>query len=269
MDEDTFTLTFTPAELAFVAGTLGAAPKLLEDPFAGWPPERTEAALRQAQEALAARQYIQVQPDGSMALDTTVAALVGALAFAEAALTVTRAVGAEEQPAARRIHLAAGLLVEQEQQRDGSHGLTAVRDGEVVARRLKEYLRLAGQPAPPAQSWTLPASGVDEARYVAAVEGERACAEFLAGVGTPAAVASSLAQALAHPVCQSALLALAWEAEEARRLDSLTLLESRHGLWLLHPLAGDDEPRLEVLPCDAAGAARRVEELVRLVLGHG
>jgi hypothetical protein len=269
MNEDTFTLTLGPAELAFVVSALGAAPRLLDDPFAGWPPERTETALRQAQEALAAHQYIQAESDGSMALDTAVAALVGALAFAEVALTVTRVMDAEEQPAIRRIHFAAGLIVEQEQQRDESHSLTAVRDGEIVAWRLKKYLRLASQPAPPAQSWTFPASGADEARYVAAVEGERACAEFLAGAGAPAAVASSLAQAMASPVCQSALLALGWEGPEAQRLDSLTLLEGRHGLWLLHPLAGDDEPRLEALPCDAAGAASRVEELVRLFLGHG
>ena len=269
MDEDTFNLTFTPAELAFAAGALGAAPKLLEDPFAGWPPERTETALREAQAALADRQYAQVESDGSMALDTTVAALVGALAFAEAALAVTRAVGAKEQPTTRHIHFAAGLIVEQEQQRDGSHSLTAVRDGESVARRLNEYLCLANQPAPPAQCCTLPMSDVEEARYVAAIEGERACAEYLAGVGVPAAVASSLAQAMAFPVCQSALLALAWEGQEARRLDSLTLLEGKYGLWLLHPLAGDDEPRLEALPCEAAGAVRRVEELIRLILGHG
>jgi len=269
MDEDTFNLTFTPAELAFAAGALGAAPKLLEDPFAGWPPERTETALREAQAALADRQYAQVESDGSMALDTTVAALVGALAFAEAALAVTRAVGAKEQPTTRHIHFAAGLIVEQEQQRDGSHSLTAVRDGEIVARRLNEYLHLADQPAPLAQSCTLSASDAHEARYVAAIEGERACAEYLAGAGAPTAIASSLGQALAHPVCQSALLALGWEGQEARRLDSLTLLEGKDGLWLLHPLANNDEPRLEVLPCEAAGAARRVEELVRLVLGHG
>jgi len=138
-----------------------------------------------------------------------------------------------------------------------------------VCRRLNECLRLADQLAPLVQSCTLPVSDVDEARYVAAVEGQRACAEYLAGAGMPAAVASPLAQAMASPVCRSALLALAWEGQEARRLDSLTLLEDKHGLWLLHPLAGDGEPHLEVLPCDAAGVARWVEELVRLVVGHG
>lgn len=266
MDEDTFTLTLTLPELAFVIGALGASPRLLENPFAGWSVEQIKTVLQQAQESLATHEHAQVQPEGSLALDATVAALVGALAFAEAALTVTHVVGTQEQPATRQLYFASGLIVEQEQQSDKSYSLTAVRDREVVAQRLREYLRLADQPTPPLQSCTLLASDANEARCVAAVEGEKACGRVLVDAGVPAAVASSLAQAMAYPVCQSSLLALTWEGQEAQRLDGFTLVVGEQGLWLLHSLEGDGEPRLEATPCDAAYAMQQVKGLVHLVI---
>lgn len=267
MNVGTFTLSFAPAELVLVTGLLDApSPLLLEDSFHGWPAEEIEEALVQAQESLAARRYIQMQPDGTIAMDTAVAALVGALAFAESSLVATRMTGDEELPCTRRIYFASGLIVEQEQQQDGVHVLTAVRDRETVSQRLKEFLHLADQPAPLAQSCTLAEAEVDEAREVAAEEGEKACAGFLERAGTPSTAASSLAETLAHPVCQSALLALAWKGREAQRLDSLTLLEGLDGLWLFRPLQRDSESWVKVTPCDVSYATRQIEELTRLVI---
>ncbi len=268
MDEETFTLTLAPAELVFIASALDAAPRLLENPFAGWAAEQTEAALQQARESLAARGYAQVQPDNSLVLDTTVAALVGALGFADAALLITRIAGDEDKPATRRVYSAAGLIVEQEQQHDGTHSLTAVRNREVMTQRLTEYLRLADQQAPRAPACALSASTAEEAHRIALVEGEHVCARFLEGEGIPADVTSSLAQAMAYPVCQSSLLALAWKGQEAERLGGFTLLEGAQGLWLFRPLSGDGESRLEATPCDAAYARRQVEELAYLVVPY-
>ena len=102
MEIDIFTLTFTSAELAFGASLLGSSPRLLENPFPGWSDERIRAALSRAQDSLVARQYAQLQPDGRLAVDTTVAGLVGALAFADSALTITRLLEGDLQPSARR-----------------------------------------------------------------------------------------------------------------------------------------------------------------------
>jgi len=95
MEDAVFALTFNPEELAFVADLLGNSPRLLKDPFSGRQAECVKKAQQQAQESLVVRDFIRVQADGHPALDTAVAALVGALAFAESALTITRLVGVE------------------------------------------------------------------------------------------------------------------------------------------------------------------------------
>jgi len=264
--ENSFALTFAPVELALVAGLLDASSlQLPEDPFRGWPVEEIENALAQAQESLAARRYIQMQPDGTIAVDTAVAALVGALAFPDSSLIATLVVD-EEPPRTRHVHFASGLVVEQEQQRDDMYRLTAVRERETVSQRLKVFLHLADQPAPLAQPCTLAEAEVDEARGVATMEGEDACAEFLERAGVPPATARSLAKALAHPVSQSALLALAWEAGEAQRVDSFTLVEGVAGLWLFRVLQRDGESWVEVTSCDASSVTRQIEELTCLVI---
>lgn len=270
MENATFGLTFTPAELALVAGMLNVPSLvLLEDPFDGLPTEQIEGTLRQAQKSLVARQYVQVQDDGSIALDTAVAALVGALGFAEASLVATRTVGEERSPSTRHIHFAAGLIVEEEQRRDRSHALTAVRDQDAVCQRLKDFLHLAGQPAPPFQPSTLREADVAEARLVITVEGEVAGRELLQDAGVPSAAAVSLAAALGHPTSQSTLFALSWEGQEAQQLDHLTWIEGTDGLWLVRPLDREGESWLEMAPCDAPGAFGQVQRLVNLVIPAG
>lgn len=267
MEDAVFSLAFTSAELAFVAGILGGSPRLIEDPFAGWPEQRIEAALRQAQDALAVRQYAEVQPDGRLVVDTTVAGLVGVLAFAESALTITRLLGDASQPSIRRVHFAAGLIVEQEEHND-QHELTAVRDREILLGRVQEYVHLGDHQAVDIQPCAMSSSDLYEARCAAVVEGTEASAEILQGAGAPVAAASALAQAIAGMECQSALLALRWEAQKVRPLGRFTLLQGNRGAWLFTPLPGDAD-RLEAQPCDAASAARQVEDLVNAVVPAG
>ena len=266
MDSDTFTLTFSSVELSLVARLLDAPSlQLPEDPFDGWSTGEIERALTQAQESLADRDYIQVQPDATVAVDVSVAALVGALAFPESSLIATLVVG-EGPPETRQIHFASGLIVEQEQQHDDVHNLTAVRDRETASRRLCEFLRLAEQPASSGEPFALAEAEMGEARLVVVAEGERAGAVFLEQAGVPSATAASLAQALANSLCYTTLHALAWQEGEARRVDSLALLEGEQGLWVLRPVERDGESWIKVTPCDASCANRQIEELTRLVM---
>ena len=264
MSDDVFALSFGAGELAFLAGLLGASPRLLQSPFAGWSDEQVQKALQEARQSLATRQYIQDQPDGELGVEPVVTALVGALAFAESALTVTCLHNAKTQPAVLRVHYASGLIVEHEE-RDGTYCLTAVRNGAVLARRLQHYVELAAQPAAAGTACTLASSDAHEAQWVAVVEGEGAAAQQLKEAGVQPGGARALARALAETVRQSAWLALRWEGAESRRLDSFTLLEGRDGMWLLQRLA-DSPDRLEAIPCDAAAAARRVDDVIRAII---
>jgi len=266
MDNNTFALAFTPVELTLVAGSLDVPSlPLPEESFSDWLPEEIDEALQQARESLAARRYIQTQPNGTIAVDTAVAALVGALAFRDSSLVITRLVE-QGSGRTRHIYFASGLIVEQEQEQDGKYRLTAVRDREVLTRRLVEFLHLTDQPAPRAQPCTLAEDEISEARRRVEEEGEKACIGFLESVGVESPTAASLARALAHPVSQSALLALAWEGEEAQRLGGFTLLEGIDGLWLFQSQEHDDRPRLEIIPCNASGAVQQIGSLARLAI---
>jgi len=264
--EEIFALDFTPAELALVGRLLDAPSlQLPKDPFDGSSAEEIERALTQAQESLADRRYIQVQPDATVAVDVSVAALVGALAFPESSLIATLMVG-EEPPETRQVHFASGLIVEQEQQHDDTYSLTAVRDRETASRRLCEFLRLVDQPASSGEAFALAEAEMGEVRLVVAAEGERAGAVFLEQAGVPSATAASLAQALANSLRYATLLALTWRGGEAQQVDSFALLEGGQGLWLLRPLGRDGESWIKVTPSDASYAIRQVEELTRLVM---
>lgn len=269
MSDDIFTLTLKPAELAFLVGLLGGSPRLLEDPLAGagWPEERIKAALARAQDLLISHQYAQLQPDGRLAVDTTVAGLVGALVFADSALTITRLLGDDSQPSVRRVHFAAGLTVEQEES-NGQHELTAVRDRETLLSRVQAYVRLSDQQAVDVERCTVSSSDLYEARCVAVVEGVEASGQILQEGGVPEATASALAQAMASMECQSALAAFYWEGEEVRSLGRFTLLQGKRSAWLFKPLL-DDADRLEALPCDGLSAARQVEDLINAVVLAG
>lgn len=264
MNEDTFGLELKTAELAFVAGLVGASPRLLSAPFPGWSEEQVREALRQARQSLAARQYIHDQPDGSLGVETVVAALVGALGFAESALTVTCLRGAETAPEVVRLYYASGLLVEHEE-REGIHHLTALRDAGIAAERLKAYAGLADQPASPGGPCTVPVADAHEAQCVAAVEGAGAAAELLREAGVPADSAAALAQAMADAKSQSTWLAMRWDTDEARQTDGFTLLEGNGGLWLLQPLPGDLDC-LQAVPCGAADAERRIHDIIQAIL---
>lgn len=263
MSEDCFSLALTPFELALVARLLGDSPWLLEDPFAGWPDERIRAAMARAQDSLISRQYAQLQADGRLAVDATVAGLVGALALADSALTITRLLGDDSQPSHRHIHFAAGLIVEHEQ-RNGQHELTAVRDRETLLGRVREYVRLADHRAVDVDPCTVLSSDLYEARCVAVVDGTDASAQILREAGAPAATATALARAMAGMQCQSALLALRWEGQEVRQLGRFTLLHDKRGLWQLRPLP-EDADRLEISSCDGADAARQLEDMINAV----
>jgi hypothetical protein len=266
MTDETFSLTFAPEELLFVARALDATGlSFQDDPFWGWSPEEIDDALQEAQDSLAAHRYIEVQPDGTIAVDAAVAALAGSLAYRDASLLVSRMVDGEPGRT-RQIHFASGLIVEQEQRDDGRYRLTAVRDRETTNQRLTKFLDVVDQPAPPADSFQAREIHFSQARQMAADEGEDACATFLEAVGARPRTAHSVAAALTHPVSRSALLAVSWEEREPKGLGKLSLLEGVDGLWVFQACEREGQSYLTVHPCDASEAARRIEDLVSLVI---
>ena len=263
---DTFTLSLAPAELTLIAQMLDVPSLFLtEDPFLGWLADEIEESLKQAKESLAARGYIEVRSDGTVAVDTGVAALVGALAFPDSSLVATVAIDGQP-PLSRHLHFASGLIVEQEQHRNHTYSLTALRNQDAAVQRLKEFLCLDDQPALAVEPCTITEADVNRARQIACEKGSKACAGFLEHAGASPATAHSLAVALSRPVLQDALLALTWQGKEARQIGGFTLLQGADSMWLFRQLQRDAESWLEIAPCDGSYAIQQVEDLVRVVV---
>ncbi len=264
MDNDVPTITCSAQEMVFLAGLLGADMLLgLEDPFWGWLAEEIEAAWQQAREALAARRFIEVQPDGSIVMDVAVATLVGTCAFPEASflLTVTPAGGA---PTVRYFHLTRHLAVEQAPEPEG-YRLTALEDPASVFERVTAMLGLDDQPAAPGGSGRLRGTELTQARTLIEDSGPEAAQAALerAGLGSETAVA--LTETLARPTRNGALVALA-RREVTWEVAGMGLLEGENGLWRLRAFTRRGEDWVEVIPCTAGEAREALRRVMDRVL---
>ncbi len=258
-----FAIDLKAEELSFVATTLkiglptGVVPGPLLD--AGESGEKRAQLLQ----ALAARHYLQVQSDGAPVLDMTVAALVGSLAYAETVLTASTWTEGTAQPKVRRLYVAHGLLVEHEQDAEGRHTLTAVRDAETEGERLTGWLGLKKQPAAAREGFSLPEAVLTQARYLLAGDSESACQSALEQAGASTMLAMDFTQALAHPMRQSVVEIQQIEGRKIRRIGRLMLIEGLYGLWLIRLQGLEGEALAEVIPCPAAEVCKAVMTLVQ------
>ena len=264
MVENVYKLYLTPAELALIASWLGAPLlQFTENPFHKRSPDEIKRALDQAQVSLTSRQYLQVQVDGTIGLDTGVAAIVGALAFAKSSLVISRTVR-ENAPCFRHIFYVSGLIVER-QQTGEAYCLTPICNQDKLIRRLVEFLCLENQVAAPGQPVELDETEFKEAHLIATVEGKNTCVEYLKGIDIPSVTAQSLAETLSHSLSQNALLAMRSLNQESKVMGKLGLLEGASGLWLLqYQKANQADTRLT--PCDASTAISQLRELVDLIM---
>ncbi len=264
MDKTTPTIICSPVEAIFLAGLLGADVLLgIRDPLLGWLDEEIEEAWDQARATLAERRFIEVQADGGIVMDTTVAALVGTWAYPETSFLVTFT-SAEGISQIRSFHLTRNLGVEQVQADDVVQ-LTVLEDAQAVYRRILEIFGLDDQSAAPGPGGALPEAYLMEARARAMAMGKGAALQILEEAGLPQAAAESLAQTMARPIANGALVALArrtttWE------VDGLGLLRGENGLWHLRSFTCAGENWVEVIPCDAARARQEIRLVMNRVL---
>lgn len=263
MSKDTFSLDFSPAELALLLSLFQAPGMLgLKDPFPGMLADEIEAQLSEAKQSLQARDYIRVSVDGGVTIDRTVAGLVAACAFPEYTLVATY-----EHSKGRRdtcyIHFRENLIVEDAVMDSGQHQLTALRDREVALKRLLRQLRLSKQVAAPGRACIVSESLLFEARGAAVDEGVAKAIPLLTSGGVDADAAAHIADTLSHPVSNSAMALIKFGDRQKQSVEGFALLEGKNGLWSLRSVSkGSREPLVEIAPCDASEAIRQVVELV-------
>ena len=264
MEGQELAFTCSTVELTCLASLLGATAILgVEDPFAGWLAEEVESAWQTARQRLAERRALALQPDGRVALDTRVAALVGTCARPQASLIVSH-VAAGGQPARYRYHVGRHLAVEAVEEA-GAWRLRALPGAQAVCDRIGQVWGLSRQPAAPGAALTLPHDALRQARPAALEGGADAAGQVLARPGIDGAAAAALAAALAGPLTAGALVALSWR-ETVWEVAGMGLLEGVTGLWRLRCFRRLGQAWVEATPCDAAAAAAEIRRLMNRVL---
>jgi hypothetical protein len=265
MDGQPLAVSCTPTEAAFLAGLLGASALVgMADPFTGWLAAEIETAWATARKELAQKHFIEVQPDGTIVMDIGVATLMETWAQADASLllTATGAGGMEENS---NFHLRGRLAVEQRITNDGIIWLTPLEDTAAVYGEVIRRLRLREQPAAPGLQATLSEAVFIRARTAAAGQGAAAADEVLRQARLPAATAAALAAALAAPVVNGAVAALArrttgWEVA------GMGVLEGPAGLWRLRAFTREGQNWVEIVPCSGQDARQELRRVLNRVL---
>ncbi|MDQ0285169.1 hypothetical protein J2Z49_000259 [Desulfofundulus luciae] len=266
MNNNTVHLTCTPVELTFLAKLLGAETFLgIQDPFRGWLADEIEAAWLKARESLAARRFIEVEPDGGIIMDSVVAALVGACGSPDASYALTYTSGGEETYSCC-FHVTRNLGVEITTRGEPPVcELTALDGFEAVYQRVCEIFGLADQEAPVASKGELLETALFEARRIAGESGVEAASAFLRQAHLNQAIAEALAATLAQPVGNGALVTMSWQ-DGTWKVDGLGLLEGDNGLWLLRSFVKKDAKWVELIPCSAEQACVEIKRMMERVL---
>jgi len=264
MENEAPIVTCSTQEMVFLASLLGADTLLgIEDPFMGWLADEIEGAWQQARAELAERHFIEVQDDDSVVMDVAVAALVGTCAFPEASFVLT-VTPAGESVDVRYFHLTRHLAVEQTMEGEGCQ-LTALENAQAVFARVTGLLGLHEQRPAPGSGGILMEQHLAQARALADESGTEAAQTILQRSGLDADAAAALAETLAYPVCNGALVALA-RRETTWEVAGLGLLEGQNGLWRLRAFTRDGDNWVEAIPCDALEACEAVRKAMNRVL---
>jgi|GEM_PF-746630 len=262
--DDSLTITCSPIEAAFLASLLNANTLVgMVDPFHGWLADEIETAWANAREALAGQRFIEVQPDGGITMDSSVAALIGTWASADASLLLTFTANGEPT-SLRNYHLTQQMAVAQWITDAGAIQVAPLQDAAAVYSEVVRFWRLANQSAAPGSRGSLREAALTQARSVAAGQGSKTAAAILSQARLPEATVSALAEALAAPVGNGALAALArrgavWDVA------GLGVMEGPMGLWRLRAFTQEGENWIEIIPCSAVEARSELRRVLNRV----
>lgn len=251
-------------ELSFLASLLGADSLIgVPDPFAGWSTDAIEVAWSEARRSLAERRLITVMPDGGLAVSEAVAELVGTCGFAEATFMLTYT-DRDMTVAGHHFHVIRQSAVELILSHETV--LTCQLSGldtPVVLERVSEIFRLGEQVAPAVPNGRLAENHLRYARQVAEDSGAAAAEHVLKETGMAHETARALADALARPLGNGALVAMSSD-ESDFGVDGLALLEGEGGLWLLRNVHEGSARWVDVVPCSAAA----MREFIRSIMNR-
>lgn len=256
-------LCCSPDELYTLASLLGGEMLIgVPDPFPGWLTEEIQAAMDEARQALTARGILASHGEEGVVMDVVAAALVGTLIAPRAAFLLTRTT---PDPSALQINLyhRPPLTVAMEQ-REGQWVLRFLPDTDAIVHQVRELWGLGAQRAVRTSPFSLPESGMEEARQARPL-GEVEIQKRLEKAGVPSASAGALARTLANPRQNGALVAIGFR-QGVWDTGGLGMLEGENGLWLLRSFSRQQTPWVECRPCSSQELMAEVEMLAHRFL---
>jgi len=263
---DTFSLTLDNNELVFLGQSIKASAFWLVDTNADAKESSDdEQWLKQVQDNLAAKGYATTrEEDGTFAVDPTIPALVGALAFARSALVVTVHNVHENQVQSRLIHFAEGLIIEHEQAEDDTHLLTAIRDIPTLHARLEELL--------PHTNGTSPFSGVQQidqesfeaASYLIEKKNLDSATQRLQQAGIPPDFAHAVVQALSEPEQRVMLQTVAFADHKIHRYDTLHVVVAGDILWFYQFVREEDRAYIQIETASQERLNQQLQAYIRM-----
>lgn len=258
------TITCSATEATFLASLLGGNMLLgIQDPFVGWLTEEIQESWVKAKQALAKRRFVEINSDGGIVLDTAVAAMVGTWSSPDASFIITHTPD-ESVTETRYFHLTHLLAVEQASTAKSQYQLTALKDARAVYERILQIFQIDNQAAALGSKATLREETLRDARMSVKPKKKNAT-EVLRKAGLDELSSSSLAEMLAKPTANGALVSLArrttsWE------VGGFGFLEGTGGLWRLRSFTRDGENWIEVIPCNAVQAREEIRRTMNRIL---
>jgi len=249
----------------YLAGLRGATALVgINDPLRGRSPEEVASALEEARDTLAARHFLAVEADETIALDFDVARVVDTVARPRrslfAYLVDAAATDALETGVRRVFHLRGSLAVELVA--DDAHErvqLVPLDGRPAIADAVLGFWAVADQPAAQdGAAAVIPQQALRRAVAIAAADGAQAAERSLLELEIGPLAARALATTLARPRRNAALLALQHSGLERHTL-GIGMLEGDNGLWRLRPMPAD---AVELTPCSGPQLAEQIRAFV-------
>jgi len=215
-----------------------------------------------AERALVARGFLKPGPENRLQLEPAVFATLGACAFPETSLIVTRhrpdAVGENYF-----FHTSRKMIVMHTMPVTAIHQFIAVEEKTAVARAVLSILSMDSLSKPKCAAGQIEQAILVNARDTAQGQGSEEAFKMLSQTNLGKKTAQELAETLTHPVANTTLAYIKHNVE-GQPSDGFTILQGQNALWLLAPVEGAKTELISILPVSAEDAARRVKTLMKL-----
>lgn len=252
-------------ELFVILAYLKAKSMVGLDPeiFKGLDEKQVRLALGVGERALIARGFLTHGSNHHLQLEPPVFATVGACAFPETTILITRT---RSKALAENyyFHTSRKMIVMHTIPMTAMHQFIAVEEKSAVTKAILSILDLNSIPAQPYPEGKITRAVLGKARDATLESGSEAVLEILSSQDKmDRETASALAETLAHPVANTTL---AYVEKQGETTDGCTILQGEEALWLLSPTNDrDDENALvSVRPVSSLDATKHITALLRL-----